>query len=58
MRSILLHLASEDDLLHLKRIAYAGRATAADAQDIAFLEARNPVSASRTRPARWVGEIR
>jgi hypothetical protein len=40
VRSIVLRIASEDDLLALKRMAYADRAAASDAQDIAFLEAR------------------
>ena len=38
--SVVLHIASDDDLLHLKRLALADRASANDAQDIAFLEAR------------------
>ena len=33
-------IASEDDLLNLKRIARANRTAAGDAEDIAFLEAR------------------
>jgi hypothetical protein len=37
-----LRVASEVDLLRLKQIAYAKRALATDAQDIAFLEARKP----------------
>jgi hypothetical protein len=40
IRSVVLHLAGEADLLQLKRIALADRASASDAQDIAFLEAR------------------
>jgi hypothetical protein len=40
IRSVVLHIAGEDDLLQLKRIALADRASASDAQDIAFLEAR------------------
>lgn len=40
IRSLVLPVASEDDLLRLKRLAHAGRASASDAQDIAFLEAR------------------
>ena len=40
IRSVVLHIASDEDLLHLKRIALADRASASDAQDIAFLEAR------------------
>jgi len=35
-----LRVASERDLLRLKRIAAAGRSSPGDAQDIAFLEAR------------------
>jgi hypothetical protein len=38
--SVVLHIASDDDLLHLKRLALADRASASDAQDVAFLEAR------------------
>ena len=38
--SVVLHIASDHDLLHLKRLALADRASASDAQDIAFLEAR------------------
>jgi hypothetical protein len=34
-------VASEDDLLNLKRIARANRASPGDAEDIAFLEARH-----------------
>jgi len=40
IRSLVLHIASDEDLLQLKRIAHADRASASDAQDIAFLEAR------------------
>ena len=40
VQSQLLHVASERDLLRLKRIAKAERSSAGDAQDIAFLEAR------------------
>ena len=40
VRSQLLHVASERDLLRLKRIAKAARSSSGDAQDIAFLEAR------------------
>ena len=40
IRSLVLHIASDEDLLQLKRIAQADRASAGDAQDIAFLEAR------------------
>ncbi len=41
IRSLVLHIASDEDLLQLKRIAHADRASASDAQDIAFLEARH-----------------
>jgi hypothetical protein len=40
VRSHVLTMASEDDLLKLKRIAQRGRRFAGDAQDIEFLEAR------------------
>ncbi|MEW6321490.1 MAG: nucleotidyl transferase AbiEii/AbiGii toxin family protein [Acidobacteriota bacterium] len=40
IRSWRLHIASDADLLQLKRLAYADRGLATDAQDIAFLEAR------------------
>jgi hypothetical protein len=40
LRSTLLHVASEADLLRLKKIAQAGRSSPGDAEDIAFLEAR------------------
>lgn len=40
IRSGVLHIASEKDLLRLKQIARADRSVAADAQDIEFLEAR------------------
>jgi hypothetical protein len=40
IRSVVLHIAAEADLLQLKRIALADRASASDAQDVAFLEAR------------------
>lgn len=39
-RSIVLRVASEADLLRLKRIARAKRSWPGDAEDIAFLEAR------------------
>ena len=42
VRSHVLRVASEADLLHLKRIARAKRAAPGDAEDIAFLEARVP----------------
>lgn len=38
--SVVLRIASDDDLLHLKRLALADRASASDVQDIVFLEAR------------------
>jgi hypothetical protein len=44
IRSLVLHIACDEDLLQLKRLAHADRASARDAQDIAFLEAR------RSRP--------
>jgi hypothetical protein len=37
-----LRVASEPDLLRLKRIALAARPVPGDAQDVAFLEARRP----------------
>jgi hypothetical protein len=40
IRSVVLYIASDDALLHLKRIALANRASVYDAQDVAFLEAR------------------
>lgn len=40
IRSHVFCIASEADLLHLKRIVQAKRAAPGDAQDIAFLEAR------------------
>jgi hypothetical protein len=40
VRSLALRVASEDDLLRLKKIALEERARATDAEDIAFLEAR------------------
>jgi hypothetical protein len=39
-RSVVLRVASEADLLRLKRIARAKRSSPGDAEDIAFLEAR------------------
>jgi len=41
VRSQILRVASEGDLLRLKRIAQAHRSAPGDAQDIAFLEARH-----------------
>jgi hypothetical protein len=40
IRSYAFHVASEADLLRLKKIAHAQRSAPGDAQDIAFLEAR------------------
>jgi hypothetical protein len=40
--SVPLRIACEEDLLMLKRLAHADRASASDAQDIAFLESRLP----------------
>ena len=40
IRSHAFTIASEEDLLHLKRIAIAARSAPGDAEDIAFLEAR------------------
>jgi hypothetical protein len=40
VRSQVLRVASERDLLRLKRIAKTARSSAGDAEDIAFLEAR------------------
>jgi hypothetical protein len=39
-RSTVLRMASEADLLRLKKIARAGRSSPGDAEDVAFLEAR------------------
>jgi hypothetical protein len=44
IRSHVLHVASESDLLRLKKIAKAARSAAGDAADIAFLEARRKAS--------------
>ncbi len=44
VRARLFLVASEQDLLRLKRIAKAGRSSPGDAQDIAFLEARRRTS--------------
>jgi len=44
VRSQGLLVASEDDLLHLKRIARAHRTSPGDAEDIAFLESRRSKS--------------
>jgi hypothetical protein len=40
VRSWVFRIASEPDLLHLKRLAQAQRSAPGDAEDIAFLEAR------------------
>ncbi len=40
IRSRALRVASQQDLLRLKEIAYAARHSAADAQDLAFLKSR------------------
>jgi hypothetical protein len=40
VRSNVFHVASETDLLNLKRIAHEKRGAVEDAQDLAFLEAR------------------
>jgi hypothetical protein len=40
VRSWVFHVASEPDLLQLKKIAKASRTSPGDAEDIAFLEAR------------------
>lgn len=44
VRAHLFHVASEQDLLRLKKIAKARRSSPGDAQDIAFLEARRRAS--------------
>jgi hypothetical protein len=46
VRAVVFRVASETDLLRLKRIAHARRLSPADAQDIAFLEARRKRSGS------------
>jgi hypothetical protein len=40
VRSVAFRVASEDDLLRLKKIALEARSRASDAEDVAFLEAR------------------
>jgi hypothetical protein len=40
IRSHVFEIASEPDLLRLKKIAYAARSAPGDAEDIAFLESR------------------
>ena len=47
VRSQVLYVAAERDLLRLKRIAKAERSSPGDAQDIAFLEARHKRSKSK-----------
>ncbi len=44
VRSHVLHVASERDLMRLKKIARARRSSPGDVQDIAFLEARRKAS--------------
>jgi hypothetical protein len=44
IRSYVFHIASEKDLLRLKKIARARRSSPGDVQDIAFLEARRKAS--------------
>ena len=44
IRSYVFDIASEQDLLRLKRIAKAARSSPGDAEDIAFLEARRKSS--------------
>jgi len=46
VRSHVFHVASEQDLLRLKKIASERRSSPGDAQDIAFLEARRENSES------------
>ncbi len=46
IRAHVFHVASEQDLLRLKRIAKAGRSAPGDAEDIAFLESRRKRSSS------------
>lgn len=40
IRSVAFHVASEADLLHLKKLALTRRRAPGDAEDVAFLEAR------------------
>jgi hypothetical protein len=49
IRSHAFTIASEEDLLRLKRIAEAARSAPGDAEDIAFLERRRKHSSSVTR---------
>jgi hypothetical protein len=49
IRSHAFTIASEEDLLRLKRIAKAARSAAGDAEDIAFLESRRKRSPSVSR---------
>lgn len=46
--SVALRIACDEDLLMLKRLAHAGRASAGDAEDIAFLESRLGVKRQNT----------
>ena len=52
IRSEVLHVASDQDLLRLKQIARADRSIAADAQDIEFLEARLKKAAKQRKGRR------
>jgi hypothetical protein len=55
VRSAILRIASEADLLRLKKIARTHRSLPGDAEDIAFLEGRRATrqrGAGRTRPGR------
>jgi hypothetical protein len=49
IRSHAIAIASEEDLLRLKRIAMAARSAPGDAEDIAFLESRGKRSRSASR---------
>jgi hypothetical protein len=51
IRGYVFVIASEPDLLRLKRIARAGRSATGDAEDIAFLEARRKQSGQRRVPS-------
>ncbi len=50
IRSQVFHVASEQDLLRLKKIAKARRSAPGDAEDIAFLEARQKSFAPKPQP--------
>jgi len=52
IRSHAFTVASEEDLLRLKRIAYKARSAPGDAEDIAFLESRRKRSTSTSRRKR------